>query len=89
MVTSKDGQSKPKGRGPERNTTAAGEGDPQPQLLRAREVAALCAVNLSTVWRWATRTSIPALPVVRFSARCCRFRLSDVEKFIRQTAKSQ
>ena len=54
----------------------------QPKLLyRAVEVAHLCSVSISSVWRWTQRVN-NALPVVRISPRCTRFKAEDVKAFI-------
>ena len=50
-------------------------------LLRTRDVAALCAVDPGTVYRWTQRASNPLRPF-RAGSRCVRFRLVDLEKFI-------
>ena len=53
------------------------------KLLTAAQVADLCHVDRSTVWRWTQRVE-KELPTVRFGSRCVRFRLVDVERFQEQ-----
>lgn len=81
MIASKDGRAKRK---PKRKQTTAGDKPTfnQPKLLyRATEVAHLCSVDVSTVWRWARRIKKP-LRAVRIGARCTRFRADDLQRFI-------
>jgi excisionase family DNA binding protein len=48
-------------------------------LMGIVETAALLGINSGTAYHW---VSEGRLPVVRLSARCIRFRRSDVEAFI-------
>ena len=58
------------------------------KLLTAPQVAELLGVHIATVWRLCQRIENP-LPVVRFGERITRFRLSDVESFIANSAGRQ
>lgn len=55
------------------------------KLLTAKQTAELLQVNRSTVWRLTQRVETP-LPCVRFGERITRFRLTDVERFILDSA---
>jgi len=48
-------------------------------LLTAREVAALTGFSEGTIRHWVSELRIP---VVRISARCVRFRRSDLDRWI-------
>jgi excisionase family DNA binding protein len=48
-------------------------------LLNCRELAALTGFSEGTLRHW---VSEGRLPVVRFSARCVRFRLSDIQEWL-------
>lgn len=49
------------------------------KLLTVKELAELLRVNPGSVYHW---ISAGRLPVVRFSARCVRFRESEVTKLL-------
>ncbi len=55
------------------------------ECLHAKQVAKLLGVHVSTVWRLTQRVE-NALPVVRFGERITRFRLTDLERFILNSA---
>ncbi len=48
-------------------------------LLNTRELAALTGFSEGTLRHWVSEMR---LPVVRLSARCVRFRLSDIEEWL-------
>jgi excisionase family DNA binding protein len=48
-------------------------------LLNTRELAALTGFSEGTLRHWVSEQKIP---VVRLSARCVRFRLSDIEEWL-------
>jgi excisionase family DNA binding protein len=53
--------------------------DARKLLLTVREVAALSGFSEGTLRHWISQRRIP---VIRISARCVRFRLSDIEQWI-------
>jgi len=48
-------------------------------LLNTRELAALTGFSPGTLRHWVSEGRVP---VLRFSARCVRFRLSDIEEWL-------
>jgi excisionase family DNA binding protein len=48
-------------------------------LMDVNETAALLGISAGTAYHW---VSEGRLPVIRFSARCVRFRRSDIEAWI-------
>jgi excisionase family DNA binding protein len=48
-------------------------------LLNTRELAALTGFSEGTLRHWVSEMRVP---VVRLSARCVRFRLSDIEEWL-------
>jgi excisionase family DNA binding protein len=48
-------------------------------LLNIRELAALTGFSEGTLRHWVSERRVPAL---RFSARCVRFRLSDIQEWL-------
>jgi excisionase family DNA binding protein len=48
-------------------------------LLNTRELAALTGFSEGTLRHWVSEKRVP---VVRFSARCVRFRLSDIQDWL-------
>ena len=48
-------------------------------LLNVRELAALTGFSEGTLRHWVSQSRLPA---VRFSARCVRFRLSDIQEWL-------
>lgn len=48
-------------------------------LLSIQEVAELTGLSVGTLYHWVSERRIP---FVRFSARCVRFRRSDIEAWI-------
>jgi excisionase family DNA binding protein len=55
-------------------------------LLNVTEVAELTGFAIGSLYRW---ISEGRLPVIRISARCVRFRRSDIEAWIEQKAVLQ
>ncbi len=55
------------------------------KLLSVRQTADLLGVHVTTIWRLTQRVENP-LPVVRFGERITRFRLTDLERFILNSA---
>jgi excisionase family DNA binding protein len=51
------------------------------RLLTIDDLAALTGFSVGTLYHWVSQKRIP---VVRFSARCVRFRRSDIEAWIAQ-----
>lgn len=49
------------------------------KLLTVKELAELLRVNPGSIYHWISQNR---LPVVRFSARCVRFRESEVTKLL-------
>ncbi len=48
-------------------------------LLNIRELAALTGFSQGTLRHWVSEHKIP---IVRFSSRCVRFRLSDIQEWL-------
>lgn len=56
------------------------------KLLNIRELADRLGISSGTAYHWLSQDR---LPCVRFSARCVRFRESDVEKMLDQLGQGQ
>jgi excisionase family DNA binding protein len=50
-------------------------------LLSIQDVAELTGLSVGTLYHWVSQRRIP---VVRFSARCIRFRRADIESWLEQ-----
>jgi len=48
-------------------------------LMDVKGVSALTGLSIGTIYHWVSQKRIP---IVRFSARCVRFRRSDIDKWI-------
>lgn len=57
---------------------------PEKMLLTVREVSAITGLSVGTLYHLASQKRIP---VVRLSARCLRFRVSELEKWIEELAE--
>lgn len=55
--------------------------DPNDLLMDVKAVSELTGLSVGTVYHWVSQKRIP---VVRFSARCVRFRRSDIKAWIAQ-----
>jgi excisionase family DNA binding protein len=53
------------------------------ELLDINEVAALVGLSAGTLYHWVSEKRIP---FVRFSNRCIRFRLSDIQQWISESS---
>ncbi len=51
------------------------------ELLTIQEVAELTGFSVGTLYHWVSQQRIP---VVRISARCVRFRRSDIDSWLQQ-----
>jgi len=51
------------------------------KLLSIQEVSDITGISVGTLYHWVREKRIP---VVRLSARCVRFRLSDIEDWLAQ-----
>jgi prophage regulatory protein len=49
-------------------------------FVTARDVAELLCVSPRTVWRWSATGQLP--PPVRVGARCTRWRVSDLQRYL-------
>jgi excisionase family DNA binding protein len=49
------------------------------KLLSIEEVSEITGISVGTLYHWVSQKRIP---VVRFSSRCIRFRLSDIEAWL-------
>jgi excisionase family DNA binding protein len=49
------------------------------KLLSIEQVSEITGVSVGTLYHWVSQKRIP---VVRFSSRCIRFRLSDIEAWL-------
>ncbi|MBQ3059529.1 MAG: AlpA family phage regulatory protein [Desulfovibrio sp.] len=52
----------------------------QPKALRAKDVASLLGIGVSTVWRWRRQGVLPQ--GVQLTARCTVWRMEDIESFL-------
>lgn len=59
-----------------------GDAGPQPELLRAADVAKMLSVSTRTVWRMRDAGELPR-PVRLGNGNLVRWRSSDIEDFIR------
>lgn len=55
------------------------------KLLNVRELAQILGVAQGSIYHWISQNR---LPVVRFSKRCVRFRLSDVELLVKRLSNN-
>lgn len=55
-------------------------------LLTIREVSAMTRISVGTLYHWVSERRIP---VVRLSARCIRFRLTDLEEWIQEQVEAR
>lgn len=51
------------------------------KLLSIEQVSEITGISVGTLYHWVSEKRIP---VVRLSARCVRFRLSDIESWVAQ-----
>ncbi len=51
------------------------------KLLTVKELAVLLGVTPTCVYRWLSENRLPA---VRFSKRCVRFRVSDIQELVEE-----
>jgi excisionase family DNA binding protein len=49
------------------------------KLLSIKEVSEITGISVGTLYHWVSQKRIP---VVRFSSRCIKFRLSDIETWL-------